>query len=177
MAWSIWGRKTAPSLDIPDDIPHRLLTEINRYRASWRIQDLELDQKLCDQAQYHSVEQAKMGQCSHFGSYGANPLTRAYIAGYTNPKIICENIAEGYATPIAVVKAWYNSAPHRRNLLERSCTKIGIGIHAIGATRYWTLIMISEPNDTTIALLSGPLYRSRVSNFHRHLISSGPKST
>ena len=47
-----------------------------------------------------------------------------------------ENIAMGYATPEAVVRAWMNSAGHRANILNAAYTRIGVGYVKDG--NYWT---------------------------------------
>lgn len=40
-----------------------------------------------------------------------------------------ENLAYGYKTPEAVVKAWMNSEGHKKNILDTDFTYIGIGYH------------------------------------------------
>lgn len=49
-----------------------------------------------------------------------------------------ENIAYGYPTAGAVVKAWMNSPGHRANILNRRFTKIGLGLaRSDDGTKYW----------------------------------------
>lgn len=49
-----------------------------------------------------------------------------------------ENIAYGYPTAGAVVKAWMNSPGHRANILNRRFTKIGLGLaRSSDGTKYW----------------------------------------
>jgi uncharacterized protein YkwD len=38
-----------------------------------------------------------------------------------------ENIAEGYSTPAAVMRAWMNSPGHRANILDCDFTSLGVG--------------------------------------------------
>ena len=38
-----------------------------------------------------------------------------------------ENLSQGYSSPKVVVNAWMNSAGHRKNILNASYTKIGVG--------------------------------------------------
>ena len=47
-----------------------------------------------------------------------------------------ENIAMGYASAEAVVKAWMNSEGHRKNILSANFTTLGVGYVASG--NYWT---------------------------------------
>ena len=49
-----------------------------------------------------------------------------------------ENIAYGYPTAAAVMKAWMNSPGHRSNILNRQFTKIGLGLaRSADGTPYW----------------------------------------
>ncbi|MFN8196167.1 MAG: CAP domain-containing protein [Nocardioidaceae bacterium] len=49
-----------------------------------------------------------------------------------------ENIAYGYATPAAVVRAWMHSPGHRKNLLNRRYKRIGLGLATTpDGTKYW----------------------------------------
>lgn len=49
-----------------------------------------------------------------------------------------ENTAAGQPTAKAVMKAWMHSPGHRRNILSRSFTRIGLGLATDkDGTRYW----------------------------------------
>lgn len=49
-----------------------------------------------------------------------------------------ENIAYGYPTAAAVMKAWMHSTGHRKNILNKRFTKIGIGMaRSADGTPYW----------------------------------------
>ena len=49
-----------------------------------------------------------------------------------------ENIAYGYPTAAAVMKAWMHSTGHRRNILNKRFTKIGLGMaRSADGTPYW----------------------------------------
>jgi uncharacterized protein YkwD len=49
-----------------------------------------------------------------------------------------ENIAAGYTTAAAVMNGWMHSPGHRRNILRRGFTKIGLGVaRSADGTRYW----------------------------------------
>jgi uncharacterized protein YkwD len=49
-----------------------------------------------------------------------------------------ENVAMGYLTPRAVMRAWMNSPGHRANILSRSFRHIGVRRSGNG-TLYWTM--------------------------------------
>ncbi|MCB0905879.1 MAG: hypothetical protein KDB63_02035 [Nocardioidaceae bacterium] len=49
-----------------------------------------------------------------------------------------ENIAAGYPTAASVMKGWMHSAGHRENILNKSYTRIGLGLaRTSDGTRYW----------------------------------------
>ncbi len=55
-----------------------------------------------------------------------------------------ENIAAGQTTPQEVVKSWMNSEGHRKNILNGSFTKLGVGYvkASTGYKYYWTQMFI-----------------------------------
>lgn len=49
-----------------------------------------------------------------------------------------ENIASGYPTAAAVMRGWMHSPGHRRNILSRKFTRIGLGLaYTDNGTPYW----------------------------------------
>lgn len=51
-------------------------------------------------------------------------------------RAVAENVATGYTSPKANVKAWLKSPGHRRNLLNRKYTRLGIGVAKAGGRTY-----------------------------------------
>lgn len=49
-----------------------------------------------------------------------------------------ENIAYGQRSPQEVVTAWMNSPGHRANILSNKFNKLGVGVHEVNGTIYWT---------------------------------------
>lgn len=142
----------------PTTVPEALLHELNRYRASFKLRPLTLDRRLSDAAELHSRYQAAVGVCRHYSDCGGNALNRAFDCGY-RPGVVCENVSSGYATPEAVVYAWYRSTPHRLNFLHPKCTLAGIGVHCAGGSRYWTALLVAPEARCVTVSLSGPLIR------------------
>ena len=71
------------------------------------------------------------------GSFAHQDLTKVWE---TCPSLtaVGENIAAGQPTAKAVMKAWMNSAGHRRNILNRKFRKIGLGLaRDADGTPYW----------------------------------------
>lgn len=54
-----------------------------------------------------------------------------------------ENIAKGQRTCAEVVKAWYNSAGHRENMLRKQFTKTGIAGYSYNGVIYWVQLFSS----------------------------------
>jgi uncharacterized protein YkwD len=59
-----------------------------------------------------------------------------------NYKSAGENIAQGQRTPQEVVQAWMNSPGHRKNILSRDFTHIGVGYESQG--NHWTQMFIGK---------------------------------
>jgi uncharacterized protein YkwD len=77
---------------------------------------------------------AKNNYFSHTSRNGTSFGGRILATGATF-RTAGENIAKGQPTPSAVVKAWMNSAGHRRNILNCGFTRIDVGFDARGG--YW----------------------------------------
>ena len=70
-----------------------------------------------------------------------------------------ENIAEGYATPAAVIAAWMNSPGHRANILGQY-THMGVGVRQNGNGRLaWVQLFLAEP-PTSSANAAAPVQRN-----------------
>jgi uncharacterized protein YkwD len=101
-----------------------LLREMNRVRAAHGLGRLRIDAHLERAARSHSREMLADGVFTH-GSFASRMVrfdVRARLAG--------ENLAWGTgvdATPRAIVEAWLQSPEHRRNLLEATFTRVGVG--------------------------------------------------
>ena len=54
-----------------------------------------------------------------------------------------ENIARGQKSCAAVMKAWYNSAGHKANMLRKDYTKVGIAGYEYNGTIYWVQLFSS----------------------------------
>ncbi len=53
-------------------------------------------------------------------------------------RTVGENIAVGYPTAAAVMKGWMNSSGHRKNILNKSFTRIGLGLATSeDGAKYW----------------------------------------
>lgn len=89
-------------------------------------------------AQAHSRRMAAAQQMSHQLPGEPGLAQRATRAGYTNWSMLGENIAYGYPTPRAVVRAWMQSPGHRRNILNCRLRDLGVGVVLEKGQLWWT---------------------------------------
>ncbi|WP_409461981.1 CAP domain-containing protein [Amycolatopsis sp. GA6-003] len=85
-------------------------------------------------AQGHSDDMSQRGYFSHDTPEGESFADRITAAGY--PKPGAENIAKGATSADQVMRMWMNSSGHRKNILNCSLTKLGVGVAKDGW--YWT---------------------------------------
>ncbi|MFE3196684.1 CAP domain-containing protein [Embleya sp. NPDC055664] len=125
---------SAPKL--PSDPEERVLALVNDERASAGCGPVKNDAKLVALARAHSADMAARDYFDHNTPDGQTPWDRAEKAGVSY--LGAENIARGQKTADAVMRAWMNSPGHRRNILDCSLTKLGVGIHEGTGGPWWT---------------------------------------
>ncbi len=113
------------------------LVNIERQKAG--LTPLKIDQELSKVAMLKSEDMKKKGYFSHTSPTYGTPfdMLKQFNIKYTTAG---ENIAKGQKTAEAVVDAWMNSDGHRRNILSKSFTHIGVGFYA----NHWTQLFISK---------------------------------
>ena len=108
---------------------------VNAERAKEGLAPLTADAALTRTARMKSQDMRENGYFDHNSPTYGTPFQLMKLQGISY-RTAGENIAMGYRTPEAVVRAWMNSAGHRANILNGSYTKIGVGYVADG--NYWT---------------------------------------
>lgn len=93
---------------------------------------LRINEQLTKAAQSHADDMFRRKYFSHQGRDGSDVSDRVRRAGY-QWAMVGENIAKGYPTPEAVVRAWRTSADHCSNLMEPEFRDMGLG----QAGPYW----------------------------------------
>lgn len=107
---------------------------LNRVRARHGLAPLRLNAKLTRAARRHSRDMVRRRYFSHASLSGRSPFARMRATHYVPRDAswwLGENIGWGSGTlaePIAMVRAWMHSPPHRANILSRHFRDIGIGI-------------------------------------------------
>ena len=129
--------------EIPDSTNNhfelKVLELVNIERNKNGLSNLTLSENLSNVARMHSRDMYDRSFFNHTNPDGLSPFDRMKNYGISY-KAAAENIAVGQSTPEQVVSSWMNSDGHRKNILNPSYNKIGIGYYNSGAgyVHYWT---------------------------------------
>ncbi len=96
--------------------------------------NLVLDEKLCIAASVRAVEMAYSSKYSHTRPNGTSGATVGDDLGI---KVLQENIARGYKSANSASEGWKKSSSHYSAMINKSATKIGVGVFELGGTYYW----------------------------------------
>ncbi|TNM38664.1 CAP domain-containing protein [Nocardioides albidus] len=116
----------------------KVLTLVNRRRSAAGCGALRSNEKLRRSARTHSVGMAQYGTMTHFLPGEAGLGQRVTFAGYRDWRRLAENIASGFSSPRAVMRAWMASPEHRANILDCRLRHLGVGVVAQGSRLWWT---------------------------------------
>lgn len=108
-----------------------LAIEVNQFRAQHNLPPLKLDPALNRSAQEYA---ARLGVSNFFGHDDpddgcSKPRKRIEAAGYTDWTVVGENLAAGFPTAKAALKAFALSPSHRALILNTSVMEIGSGYY------------------------------------------------
>ena len=118
-----------------------VVEQINAVRALHGLPPLSPAPRLAAAARAHAWEQAALGRISHYGEDGSTLEERVARAGYAM-RAGGENVAAGWEDAATVAAGWWDSPPHRENLLRAQTSEIGVGTARGPRGRaYWTLIV------------------------------------
>jgi hypothetical protein len=101
-----------------------------------RVQAVAADAGLAALARAHSADMRDRDYFDHDTPEGVSPFDRARAAGLTTMR--AENIAQGQATPAAVMADWMDSPGHRANILDCDLTTLGVGVAYGPGGPWWT---------------------------------------
>jgi uncharacterized protein YkwD len=117
----------------------RVAALVNARRIEAGLRPLRWRGRIYLAAQKHSRYQARRQLMTHTGRGGSDCGDRIRREGY-RWSAWGENVAMGYRTPRAVVRAWMHSAGHRANILNRRFRHVGVGLKRDeNGIKYWTL--------------------------------------
>ena len=113
------------------DYEKKVVTLVNAERAKYGLSALKISLELTNGARLKRLDMHDRRYFSHTSPTYGSPFAMMKSLGITY-RTAGENIARGYSTADAVVKAWMNSESHRANILNASYTEIGVGYIADG---------------------------------------------
>lgn len=126
VAATVRTEKISGSAETEGDI----LAAINRIRAEHGLNKLRKSEKLTTIAREHSRDMAGSGVLGHRDSGGRDLGARIAAARVKGWRLIGENVgrSSGHRSNAeAIVSVWMESAPHRKNILNRDFDFTGIG--------------------------------------------------
>lgn len=116
----------------------------NKERAKQGLPALKSDWQLSRVARYKSRDMRDQGYFAHNSPTYGSPfeMMKSFNISYRKA---AENIAAGQRTPQEVVQAWMDSPGHRKNILDKDLTYIGVGYAEGGSYgNYWTQQFITK---------------------------------
>ncbi|MFB1050415.1 SafA/ExsA family spore coat assembly protein [Paraliobacillus sp. JSM ZJ581] len=131
---------TIPDIDAVKRTEHLVIQLTNQERAKYGLPALKPDWELSRVARYKSTDMKNKNYFSHQSPTYGSPFTMMKDFGISY-KRAAENIARGQQTPQQVVRAWMNSAGHRKNILG-DFSHIGVGYVSNG--KYWTQLFVKK---------------------------------
>ncbi|MFC7440447.1 CAP domain-containing protein [Laceyella putida] len=132
------SRQTSYSLN---QFEQQVVDLTNKERAKYGLPALKIDAKLSEMARAKSQDMHDQGYFDHNSPTYGSPfdMMKKYGIQY---RTAGENIAMGHRTPQEVVTGWMNSEGHRKNILNKNFTHIGVGYVKDG--NYWTQEFIGK---------------------------------
>jgi uncharacterized protein YkwD len=126
------GAKRLPSAQTLEQARAATLCLLNAERAAEGLPALVADARLTVAAQLHSDDMGNRRFYAHGNPDGLGPSARVYAQRLPREgTTVAENIhwASGHrATPLRIMRDWMDSPGHRKNILSRDVTHVGIGI-------------------------------------------------
>ncbi len=133
---------TIPSFTEATSIENRMMELTNIERQKNGLPPVKLDPDLSRVAFSKSRNMRDVGYFSHKSPTYGTP-TDMMNAFHIQFNEAAENIAAGQTSPEQVVREWMESPVHRKHILTRPYTHIGVGYAQGGAYEtYWTLILV-----------------------------------
>lgn len=106
----------------------QVLELVNKERAKVGLNPLSTDNTLQKSAMAKSKDMAINNYFSHNSPTYGSPFDMMKQFGI-NYRSAGENIAKGQRTPQDVMNSWLNSEGHRKNILSKDFTHLGVGIY------------------------------------------------
>lgn len=140
-----------------DQVEQLIVEQTNDFRQKQGREPVEVNETLKETATQFAEYMARTDKYGHQAD-GRQPSERAKAQGY-DYCLVSENIAyqfktTGYTTQKLAqgfVEGWINSPPHRRNMLERAVTDIGVAVAQSEKTGvFYAVQMFGRPKSKKI---------------------------
>lgn len=119
-----------------------ILAQVNAARQASGAGGLSLNARLMAAALRHSQDMAAGGFASHTGSDGSTLTQRADRAGYVYRSLGENVLMRPDQNPAGAFDQWWNSPPHRANLLNPDFTEVGVAFAvAADGSHYYTMLL------------------------------------
>lgn len=112
---------------------------INNRRTVVGCAKLAYNGYLAYAARQHTSRMVSAQTLSHQLSREASLGTRVTNAGYTNWRMLAENLAYGPTSPWGVYTLWMGSSPHRANIENCSLRDAGLGVAWVNGKSWSTI--------------------------------------
>ncbi|MEJ8548232.1 CAP domain-containing protein [Brevibacillus borstelensis] len=108
----------------------QILDLVNVIRYRYKLPQLHWNEQAAQVARGHSSDMESHDFFDHVSATtGMDPFERLHKAGLSY-SMAGENIAAGYPDSIEAHESWMNSPGHRKNVLEKNFTQLGVGVIA-----------------------------------------------
>jgi len=125
--------KHIPVPNHPTDLEIMILNFINKARTAKGLETVSFDENLNCAAKMHALDVGSKKICSHTGTDGSTPTTRA---GKCGTRWTGEIIACGQKSAEEAVQAWHHSPGHAKIMYSPSQKKVGVYMF----NNYWVAI-------------------------------------
>ncbi|WP_070120972.1 CAP domain-containing protein [Bacillus marinisedimentorum] len=126
------------------EVERQVITLTNQQREQNGLPALQADTQLTDAAEKKSQDMVQNNYFSHTSPTYGSPFQMLDQFGI-DYSVAAENIAAGQTSAEEVVNAWMKSEGHRRNILNKDITHIGVGaVQGDSRGYHWTQLFIKK---------------------------------
>ncbi len=116
---------------------------LNDLRAQKGLGRVAVSQKLQAAAEAHGRDMARNNYFDHKSRNGSRVADRAKRQGYRYCSL-AENLAKGQTSLPEVMKDWYNSKGHRKNMLKSKVNQVGLARVPSESGDLWVMVLGRE---------------------------------
>jgi len=130
-----------------DTIATDILNQVNNVRQEMGFVPLYFNGALQSAAQQHSDDMAQADRLSHVGTDGSQFWERMQDNGYVLSAGAENVLSRGDNSAEGAFQQWYNSEPHRLNMLSADYVEIGIAYARADSGRFYFTMVLGARSD------------------------------